>query len=210
MKTNIIAVRHGETEWNYAELQQGHLDSPLTENGINQAHSLAKGLLNRNIEIIYSSDLGRALQTAQIIANKLSLGINQEPMLRERNLGIMQGLTKKEFENKFPDEYKKLQSKDPDYVLPNGESARERYNRSVKCIEKIANSNQGKTVLVVTHGGILNGLHYKVTDTPLSEPKRVANINASINTFSITKNIWHLNSWGDIEHLEGLRALDDN
>ena len=210
MKTKIIAVRHGETEWNYAELQQGHLDSPLTENGINQAYGLAKGLLNRDIEIIYSSDLGRALQTAMIISNKLSLEIIKEPMLRERNLGIMQGLTKKDFEAKFPDEYKKLQSKDPDYVLPNGESARERYTRSVKCIETIANSNQGKTILVVTHGGILNGLFYKLTDTPLSQPKKVANINASINTFSITKNVWHLESWGEIGHLDGLRALDDN
>ncbi|NLE01703.1 MAG: histidine phosphatase family protein [Fibrobacter sp.] len=95
--TNLYSVRHGETEWNRAGIQQGHLNSPLTANGIKQARSLAKGLSGRGIEVIISSDLGRASQTADIIAKDLNLPLNTDNRLRERNLGILQGMTIEEF-----------------------------------------------------------------------------------------------------------------
>ena len=77
--TLVFAVRHGETEWNLVEKQQGHLDSPLTDNGIQQAYLLAEGLLPKNIDILYSSDLGRALQTGEIIAEKSHWNLERRP-----------------------------------------------------------------------------------------------------------------------------------
>ncbi len=95
--TLIYVVRHGETEWNLIGKQQGHMDSPLTDRGTQQANALAKGLGNRGIEFIYSSDLGRALKTAKLISTSLELPVQTDKRLRERHLGTLQGLTKKEF-----------------------------------------------------------------------------------------------------------------
>ena len=124
--TIMLVVRHGETEWNLIDKHQGHLDSPLTESGIKQAYALGNGLLGKGIEVIYSSDLGRAIHTAEIIGTKLDLRVNVDSRLRERHLGSMQGLTKEEFRRRYPTEWAAFDSGDPDYCLPGGESARQR------------------------------------------------------------------------------------
>ena len=98
MKSTLIyVVRHGETEWNLIGKQQGHMDSPLTDRGIQQANALANGLVNRGIEFIYSSDLGRAFKTAKLISARLELPVQTDKRLRERHLGSLQGLAKKDF-----------------------------------------------------------------------------------------------------------------
>ena len=208
--TTLFAVRHGETEWNVVGKQQGHLDSPLTQSGITQAHALADGLHGKGIEVVYSSDLGRALQTAQIIAARLDLDVDLDPRLRERHLGSMQGLTKDEFRQQYPDEWAAFDSGDPDYCFPGGESARQRYERSVACVEELAQRNPGRKLLVVAHGGVLNGLFYKAIEIPLSDPRRFSLFNAAINRFSVCGDSWHLDTWGEIAHLRGMPTLDDN
>ena len=210
MNTTLFAVRHGETEWNLIEKQQGHLNSPLTDEGIRQAHYLADELTNRNIDVLYSSDLGRALQTAEIIAAKLSLDVHTDPRLRERHLGSMQGLTRKQFAEKFPDEAEKFNTHDPDYILPGGESTRQQHHRCIECAEDIAKRQIGKRILVVTHGGVLKSFFYKATNTPLTEPRHFSLFNGSINSFSITHNQWRLDTWGELRHLKDIRTLDDN
>ncbi len=210
MNAQFFAVRHGETEWNLTGKIQGHLDSPLTDNGIKQAGLLADALREKNIDVIYSSDLERALQTAEIIAGKLSLEIKTDIRLRERHLGIMQELTKKEFAEKYPGEFALFDTNDPDYILPGGESARQRYTRSIECVEELAEREKGKRVLIVAHGGVLSSFYYKATNTPLTEPREFPLFNGSINSFSISDGEWSLDSWGDTEHLENLETLDDN
>jgi probable phosphoglycerate mutase len=85
--TLVFAVRHGETEWNLTGRQQGHLDSRLTERGVQQAHALARGLAGRGIEFVFSSDLGRASATADIIGARLGLPVQTDERLRERHVG---------------------------------------------------------------------------------------------------------------------------
>ena len=210
MKTIIFAVRHGETEWNLLGKQPRHLDSPLTDDGIRQAHLLAEGLVGKNIDILFSSDLGRALQTADIIAKRLSLDIHVDSRLRERHLGITQTLTKEEFAEKYPEEAAQFNTEDPDYILPGGESARQRFNRCIDCAEDLARSNADKRILIVGHGGVLNSLFYKATNTPRTEPRRFSLFNASINSFCISDGQWRLDTWGEIAHLKDMRVLDDN
>ncbi len=210
MHTVLYAVRHGETEWNLTEKQQGHLDSPLTANGIKQAELLADGLAKKNIDILFSSDLGRALQTAEIIAKRLSLKVHTNSRLRERHLGILQALTKKEFVERYPLEAVLFDSRNPDYVLPQGESSRQLFNRCTKCAEDIAGDNPGKNVLIVTHGGVLRSFFHKATNTPLVEPRQFSLFNAAINSFSISNGQWRLDTWGEISHLQDMQALDDN
>jgi 2,3-bisphosphoglycerate-dependent phosphoglycerate mutase len=188
----------------------GHFDSPLTESGLRQAHALSDGLDGKGIEVIYSSDLGRAMQTATIIAEKLGLEINIDRRLRERHLGTMQGLTKKEFRQQYPDEWAAFDSGDPDYCFPDGESAQQRYERSVACVQELVKLLPDRKALVVTHGGVLNGLFYMAIGIPLSEPRRFSLFNASINSFSMCGDSWRLDTWGEVGHLKGMSILDDN
>jgi len=203
--TVLYAVRHGETEWNLVGRQQGHLDSPLTATGVRQARLLAEGLVGKRVEVLISSDLGRAVRTAEIIAGRLSLEIQLDSRLRERQLGVMQGLTKREFAEKFPEEAARFKTGDPDYVLPGGESARQRFRRCVDAAEDLARLHAGKRILLVGHGGVLCSFFYKATNTALTEPRHFSVLNASISSFHVAEGQWRLDSWGETAHLEAMR-----
>ena len=101
-RTQLIIVRHGQTEWNLKLIRQGHLDSPLTEMGLAQARALGERLALETFTALYSSDLGRAVQTAQLIAAATGHTIVTDPRLRERHLGIFQGLNGDELREKYP------------------------------------------------------------------------------------------------------------
>src|SRR5437899_11865837 len=102
-KTQVIIVRHGQTQWNLKLIRQGHLDSPLTERGIAQAKALGQRLAQEKFSALYSSDLGRAVQTAEMIANATGHNIITDARLRERHLGIFQGLNGDEIRERFPE-----------------------------------------------------------------------------------------------------------
>ena len=208
--TVLFAVRHGETEWNLVGKQQGHLDSPLTGIGVQQADALANGLADKGIDVLYTSDLGRAARTAAIIGERLGLSVQEDERLRERHLGAMQGLTKREFAERYPEDAAMFNTGDPEYVLPGGESARQRYERCIRCAEDLAARHLRQRILIVAHGGVLASFFYRALNMPLSDPRRFSLSNASINSFSITNGDWRLDTWGETCHLKGVRTLDDN
>jgi probable phosphoglycerate mutase len=210
--TRIIALRHGETRWNSIGKQQGHLDSELTETGIQQARATARRLKSFPIDFFYSSDLGRAIQTSTIISESLHLKFTTDPRLRERHLGIIQGLTMREFEEKYPNEALRFNQSEPEYKIPGGESIIDWFDRSISCIESLAQKHSGSTILVVTHGGILSGMFHKAINVPLSQKRTFSIFNLGLNIFTISEdNQWFLETWGDICHLKlsGLLAIDD-
>jgi broad specificity phosphatase PhoE len=100
----LIAIRHGETEWNAQGREMGQLDSALTERGIQQARLVAGRLNQAAFHALYSSDLGRGIQTAEIIASKCQKQVQLDAGLRERHMGIFQGLTLAEMRERFPKE----------------------------------------------------------------------------------------------------------
>jgi len=213
MKTKIIALRHGETEWNKIEKQQGHLNSNLTDLGKLQAKAIGDGLQKLKIDKFYTSDLGRAIETSEIISDFIKIDFITDLRLRERNLGRLQGLTKNEFKNKYPKDWMLFIKNDPDYVLPDGESIKQRYERAINCIEDLALQNMEDTILLVTHGGILMSMIYKALKLPLNQKRSFSLYNGSINVFSVSDKMeWNLEVWGDTHHLErnGLETLDDN
>ena len=205
----ITIIRHGETEWNRIGRQQGHLDSPLSEEGIKQAEMLANYLENKGYEVLYSSSLGRAVQTAEIINKKLKLKHIKDDALRERHLGIIQGSTIEEFENNYPDEYEKFRSNDPEYVIPDGESINQRYARTIDCMNKIARRTDFKKYLIVTHGGNLESIFKYVLGIPLDKKRNFSIFNSSLNNFEYDSGKWTMLTWGDISPLEGFVVLDD-
>ncbi|MGB0372658.1 MAG: histidine phosphatase family protein [Opitutales bacterium] len=207
-KTTIYAVRHGETEWNILGKQQGHLNSPLNARGKLQAAKLAEGLKGRGIQFIYSSDLGRAQETATIVANELRLPVTFSEKLRERNLGILQGFTQKEFQMEHPEIFQKFKSTDPNYQIPEGESKRELYKRCVSATEEIIAKHPGETILIVCHSGVVRSFFHRATQLPLETPRKFSLLNGAINQFAFIQD-WSLLTWGEVAHLQGTSTIDD-
>jgi probable phosphoglycerate mutase len=200
-RTQIIIVRHGETEWNIAGIRQGHLDSRLTNKGVAQAKALAQRLEREHFSALYSSDLGRALQTAMAIADLTGHEIVTDERLRERHLGIFQGLSGDEINAKYPEERRLFRTVGPDYVIPGGESMRQQVERNVAYLNELANKHVGETVVVVTHGGVVSGFFRHTLNIPLDAPRRFEFVNAGINVFFREDENWMLLTWGDVSHL---------
>ena len=207
--TELVVVRHGETAWNLLGKQQGQLDAELSETGVEQAERMAEALAQERFDHLYTSDLGRAARTAEIIARRLGLAVVTDARLRERHLGAMQGSTIEQFKEKHPQEYVRFRSGDVDYCLPGGESIRQRCERSVACIEELAGRHAGERLVIVTHGGILDCFFRRAAGLDMAAPRRFSLLNASINRFCIVDRRWRLISWGDTHHLRELRAIDD-
>jgi probable phosphoglycerate mutase len=156
-------VRHGETEWNVKKLLQGHGDSPLTSDGINQVSDLAKKLSNIHFDHVYSSDLMRARRTAKILNVERKLAINTTHLLRERAFGKYEGRRKEEFEEEnrqLVDKFEKL-SRSQKWVFKYAddiESSEELIARMLVFLRETAVAYAGKSILVVTHGGALRVL----------------------------------------------------
>ena len=207
--TRFIVLRHGETAWNAQGRIQGHLDSPLNEEGMAQALLVAECLAPAPFDHFYSSDLGRALQTAQPLADRTGRQPIAEQQLRERGLGVFQGLTAAECQQAYPDDYRRFHGRDPDHAMPGGESIRELNRRVAAVFEVLADRHAGSCVLAVTHGGVLDALYRHVTRMPLEQPRDFPVYNASINRVRREPGGWVLESWGDISHLTRDAALDD-
>ncbi|MDH3443597.1 MAG: histidine phosphatase family protein, partial [Deltaproteobacteria bacterium] len=200
-RTQVIIVRHGQTQWNIRKIRQGHLDSDLTYKGVAQAQALGQRLALESFTALYCSDLGRALQTADMITAVTGHKIITDVRLRERHLGIFQGLSGDEIKDKYPEEYHLHRTLGPNYVIPGGESVRQQIERNVSCLDEIAMRHSGEKVVVVTHGGVVSGLFRHALNIPLEAPRRFEFVNAGLNVFAYEKGNWILRTWGDVSHL---------
>lgn len=207
MTTRLCIVRHGETAWNAEHRVQGQLDVPLNAIGQAQALAAAKILSREKFDAIYSSDLSRARQTAQPVANFLAKEILLEKDLRERHYGIFERLTYAEVKVRYPEDYARFEAREPEYAFRTGESLRDFSARSIAVMAKIVNQNKDRNILVFTHGGVLDKLYRFVTGLPISAPREFGIPNAGLNRIEVTPAGWRIRAWAETAHLE--RALDD-
>lgn len=207
--TELIVVRHGETVWNANGRQQGHLDGELNERGHEQAEAIAQRLSNESFDVLVSSDLGRAMQTARHIADRTRHEIIPDARLRERHLGIFQGLTLAQAAEQFPEVHRRFSGNDPDFIIPDGESRRQTHERVIAGASAIAEQHTGERIVVVGHGGVLTSLFRHTLGLPIGGPRTFKLFNASYNTFFITDGQWQLGIWGDVSHLAGFGTEDD-
>ena len=207
--TRFIVIRHGETAWNAQGRIQGHLDSPLNEEGMAQALLVAERLAAEPFDHFYSSDLGRALQTAQPLADRTGKQPVATQELRERRLGAFQGLTAAQCQDAYPEDYRRFHGRDPDHAMPGGESIRELNRRVATLFEELADRHAGERIVSVTHGGVLDALYRFVVRVPLDRPRDFPIYNASLNQVRREAGGWVLERWGDISHLTRDAALDD-
>lgn len=155
MSTTLYLVRHGETEWNRQFRFQGCKDIELSNEGKEQALFL-KLRFNGNFDIIYTSPLKRALETANIISNEFGF----EPIIlndiREINFGKWEGLTIKEIAENYPEEFKVWKTDKDEAPMCEGDlSLRNASIRAKQAIIDVVKQNKNKTVVIVAHGGII-------------------------------------------------------
>ncbi len=171
--TTFYIARHGETLWNIEERVQGHSDSPLTENGLAQGKMLGKRLKNIHFDAVFSSDLLRAKRTAEIATIDRGLAINTSKLLREQNYGRFEGELRKVFQEKnkeLIEQRKKLSREEARKfkLAPDIENHDELCARFITFLREVAVTYPGKTILVISHGGImrsfLNHLGFCETD----------------------------------------------
>ena len=199
--TQLILVRHGETLWNRERRMQGHSDSPLSDAGVRQARLLAGRLAQIEFDALYSSDSERAHRTARSVAEVTGHDIVVEPRLRERHFGVFEGLTGGEIQNLYPDDFLRFERRDPEFVVPGGESSLAFGSRVLGCLREIAERHCAQIVVVVTHGLVLDQVYRAAHGLPLNVPRGNELINASLNTFHYESGRWRLECWGDAAHL---------
>jgi broad specificity phosphatase PhoE len=153
--TKLFLIRHGQSKKNAEGRFGGHSATPLSNLGKKQARLTAKALLRERIDVIYSSDLPRAIQTAEPLAKLTNLQINTTPAFRERDFGVLEGLRLDEVEKAFPQDYKALVDRDFTYVIAGGESYKQLLERASLKLEEILKVHEGKNIAIFAHIGVI-------------------------------------------------------
>ncbi|MFJ4997198.1 histidine phosphatase family protein [Microbacterium sp. NPDC088619] len=148
MPDHLFLVRHGQTRWNLERRLQGQLDSPLTEDGVRQAQSVAERVADRGITTVCSSPLGRARQTAVIIADRIDAELIEVPELADLDHGEMAGLTWDEIDQRFPTAREDRAANRYGWAFPGGESYAQARGRARRALSSCGWASRGLPLLV--------------------------------------------------------------
>jgi probable phosphoglycerate mutase len=207
--TRILAIRHGETDWNREGRIQGHLDVALNATGAWQAARLAAALAEETLVAVYASDLCRTLATAQPLAHARGLPVVADRGLRERGFGLFEGLAHAEIARRWPAEHERWRRRDPEFGAPGGETLDGFYARAIAAVERLAARHPGGTIAVVSHGGVMDCLYRAASRVALDAPRTWQLGNTSINRLLYTASGFTLVGWSDASHLD-TEAGDDH
>lgn|SRR5690606_22080962 len=191
--TTIGLVRHGITDWNIQGIAQGSADIPLNETGRQQAEALAERLSREeDWDLIISSDLSRAKETAEIIGKKLHFPVSHfDTRLRERSGGKIEGTTEKERLEKWGADWREL-----DLAM---ESREEAADRGLACIEDILENFSGQRVLIVSHGALIGLTLKKLMPEKFQETSMD---NTSITILKNAESQWNCSLYNCTVHLQ--------
>jgi broad specificity phosphatase PhoE len=153
--TKLFLIRHGQSAGNAEGRFGGHGPTPLSDLGVEQAEKTAKLLASEGIDVIYSSDLPRAIQTATPLAVKLHLEIKATPAFRERHVGVLEGLTFDESKERYPDDYYALVNRKVQHVISGGESYRQLLKRTSNTLRNILRDHRGQRIAIFSHTGVI-------------------------------------------------------
>ena len=186
--TRVLLIRHGQSEGNAAGRFGGHTQTPLSQRGLAQAEATARALSSENIDAIYSSDLRRALQTAEPLARLLNLPVESRTAFRERSVGVMEGLTFEEAASNHPEQYAALLRRDFDHVLLGGESYRQMLERASRQLERAIEQHRGGRIVIFSHTGTIGILTLHLMgalDAPALRPVWISTANCGINRIEL-------------------------
>ncbi len=185
MTNTIYIVRHGQTEWNLLGKTQGHGNSDLTPKGIEQAELLADSMTKYPIDYIYSSDLGRAYQTAEIIGNKLNIEVEKTEALREMNFGTWEGRIIKDIIAEDPELYKMWRNEPHLAKIPQGETLSQIKERTDAFIKEINEKYDGKHIVLVTHSLCARIMLLSFLDSDVKNIYRINQANTALNIIEL-------------------------
>ncbi|WAW15711.1 histidine phosphatase family protein [Peptostreptococcus equinus] len=203
-------VRHGQTHWNTEGRTQGHGNSDLTELGIKQAENLAEVLKKYPIDTVYCSDLGRAVQTAEIIANKLGIDYTLTANLREMGFGIWEGMKLKIIEKEYADMFSIWRNKPDILEVPGGEKLIDIKNRQDALIEKLNTEYDGKHILLVSHSVTVRVMLLSFLESSLKNLYRIKQDNTALNIVEYRDYGPVVIKMNDTSHLESKNISGDN
>ena len=198
--TVLILIRHGETLWNTQLRMQGSLDSDLTPKGVSQIKALGEWMKEVPFDYLYCSDSGRARKTAEAISKYTGHTLNFDKRLREKNLGIFEGLTSEEARERYPETFQLFKNAGVNYVIDQGESTQQLLDRALEAIEKIRIRHPQKVVVLVTHGGVVRVLMKHVLGVPLDAPTQFMISNTGIFRL-VWRDKWIEAEMGSVPHL---------
>ncbi len=186
--TKLYLIRHGQSAGNASGRFGGHSPTPLSELGKKQAQITAQTLAKENIDAIYSSDLLRAVKTAEPLAKLLDLPITKTASFRERHVGVLEGLTFDESKNQYPKDYYALINRQVNHVITNGESYRQLLRRATSTLKEIFQIHRGERIAIFSHTGaicyitlyLMGAINRKTKQTPW-----LITSNCGINRFEI-------------------------
>jgi len=183
--TTILLARHGESDWNRSQRWQGFADRPLTDLGRRQAAELAARLKETELDTIYSSDLRRARETAEIVARSKGLEVHATPDLREVDVGSWSGLTRAEAEAQFPEGYARWLGGGEGWK--DGETYEQMSERVVPAVQRIAALHDDRRVLVVAHGGSIRAVHAAALGLDVHSYRRIQRVepNATLSAVCV-------------------------
>lgn len=204
--TRLFALRHGRTAWNAEARIQGQLDVPLDELGRWQAERLAEALAGEDITTIYSSDLQRALATAQPLVARTGAALHTDVRLRERGFGSFEGRTYADIQATWPDAALRWRQREVGFRPGGGEALTPFFERCVSTVCEMAAKHPGQNIAIVAHGGVLDCLYRAAVGVDLNAPRSWLLGNASINRLLFNGERLSLVGWSDDAHLEGAPA----
>ncbi len=210
--TKLYLVRHGQSAGNASGRFGGHSPTPLSELGVKQAEMTAKALARENINAIYSSDLFRAVKTAEPLAELLNLPITKTTSFRERHVGVLEGLTFDESKQHHPKDYYALINRQVNHIITGGESYRQLLRRATSTLKEIFQIHRGERVAIFSHTGaicyitlyLMGAINRKTKQTPW-----LVTSNCGINRFEIRgwRNVRVL-ALNDTRHLMEITGND--
>ena len=189
MKTTVLLIRHGETEWNILGKFQGCTDIPLSNEGVRQA-GLLKNRINGDFDYIYASPLKRAYETAKIVAKDTDKEVCVANEIREINFGKWEGLTVKGIAEQYPEVFREWRNDKVEGKFCGGDmSVLNASIRAKNCIMEIVNEHKGKKIVIVAHGGIIKAGLIGIFDWDMSMYHKIALGNTCINTIVFNEDM---------------------
>ncbi len=210
--TKLYLVRHGQSAGNAQGRFGGHGPTPLSQLGERQAEITAKMLAREGVTVIYSSDLERALQTARPLSELTGVTINPTTAFRERNVGVLEGLTFDESKETFPKDYYALVNRNVHHVITNGESYRHLLRRSTTELWDILRNHTGERIAIFSHTGAICFLTLHLMGAIRPDTKQtpwIVTSNCGINRFEIRgRNNVRVLALNDTRHLAEITGDD--
>ncbi len=200
-ETEIILIRHGETEWNSQQRMQGHSNSDLSSVGQAQIQALGQWMKNVPFDLIYSSDSLRAKQTAEAITQFSGHELQFDQRLREKNLGVFEGLTSEEARERHPEVFRLFKTAGSKYVIDEGESTQQLQDRALEIVDEIRIKHPEERVLLVTHGGFIRVVMKHSLGLSLETPTRFLIRNTGVFRL-VWEDKWLVSQMGGVSHLE--------